>query len=89
MQAFFRIIAGITLGTVLSAQAMAGNLQLQSPNGKLRLEVGLTEKGRPVYSLQFNRQPVILTSGLGLELKNVPSLVEGFTIRDSIYHQKD
>lgn len=89
MHALFRILAGITMGTVLTAQATAGNLNLQSPNGKLNLEVGLTEKGRPVYSLRFNQLPVITTSGLGLELKNAPSLIEGFTIRDHIYHQKD
>ena len=48
------------------AQATA---QLRSPDGNLFLKVALSEKGEPVYSLEYKGRAVILPSRLGLELK--------------------
>ena len=57
----------------LSAQTVT------SPNGNLSLNFKL-ENGRPFYSLSYKNKPVIKQSGLGLELKNAASFMDGFEI---------
>lgn len=54
--------------------------ELESPNGNLELEFGLSETGAPVYELEYKEQNVIKPSTLGLVLKNRPPLLEGFRI---------
>lgn len=51
-----------------------------SPQKKLTLRFQLTEKGEPTYQLSIRDKKVTETSLMGLELKNQPSLTEGFTI---------
>lgn len=41
---------------------------LESPNGRLKLEFDLTEKGEPTYALTIGEQQVVEKSKLGLEL---------------------
>ncbi len=53
---------------------------IQSPDGNLTLTFKLTDEGVPVYQLNYDRQIVIKESRLGLSLKEIPSLDEGFTI---------
>ncbi len=53
---------------------------LDSPDGRLRMTFGLTEKGRPSYSLQYGSRPLLLESGLGLVLKDAAPLIEGFRV---------
>jgi hypothetical protein len=53
---------------------------IQSPDGNLILTFKLTDEGVPVYQLNYDRQIVIKESRLGLSLKEIPSLDEGFTI---------
>ena len=61
------------------AQATA---QLRSPDGNLFLKVALSEKGEPVYSLEYKGRAVILPSRLGLELKgDSPALEFGTEIK--------
>ncbi len=58
-----------------------------SPNGKLSLSFTLTPEGEPAYQLSFGQKPVIKGSKLGIELKNHPSLISGFTVKktDTLY----
>lgn len=51
--------------------------QLTSPDGQLTLSVGL-KGSAPCYALTYKGKDVILPSTLGLELKDVPSLLDGF-----------
>ena len=63
------------------ALAVCGTLQadkLTSPNGQLEMNFSLTEKGEPVYDLTYKGKAVINPSKLGLELKDAPSLMDGF-----------
>lgn len=64
------------LGSILYAA------ELKSPNGELVLTVNVTD-GAPTYRLNYKNRPVILTSRMGLELKNAPSLTEGFALTQS------
>jgi len=54
---------------------------IQSPDGKLKLNFELKE-GQPTYHLTFKGIDVVKTSKLGLELKNKPSLMDGFSMKD-------
>ncbi len=42
---------------------------LVSPSGNMELKFSLTEKGTPVYSLDYNGEPVVLPSRMGFELR--------------------
>ena len=53
--------------------------ELKSPNGSFHLNFEVKD-GVPVYSLQLEGQPVILESRLGLELKALEPLTEGFKL---------
>ncbi|RVT99993.1 glycoside hydrolase family 97 protein [Mucilaginibacter limnophilus] len=72
----------IFLGLLLCA--MAGKAQtITSPNKNIVLKFALNDKGTPTYELTYKNKPVIKTSKLGLETKDVPSFIEGFTISDT------
>ena len=53
---------------------------LKSPNGNLELKIKLNEEGTPLYSLNYKNISAILPSKLGIELKDIPSLIDGFKI---------
>ena len=56
---------------------------LSSPNGKLEAKFYLDDSGCPRYELNYKGKAVIKSSKLGLELKDTPSLMNGFTLVDS------
>ena len=53
--------------------------EIKSPNGKFTLNFEV-KNGVPVYKLQLNDKPVIKESKLGLELKDIESLLDGFEL---------
>lgn len=53
---------------------------IHSPNGKLSLTFELTSNGEPTYNLLFANKPVIQTSKLGIEIKDTPAFMNGFSI---------
>ncbi|MCA6422802.1 MAG: glycoside hydrolase family 97 protein [Flavobacterium sp.] len=52
---------------------------VQSPSKQILLDFGLTENGRPTYSVTFNNKPVILQSALGIYLKDGSNLATNFS----------
>lgn len=54
-----------------------------SPNGELQLNFAVNQKGEPLYELTYKGKPVIKPSKLGLELKDDPGLMNGFTLVDA------
>ncbi len=67
--------------TLLSIPTMAQ--ELTSPNGQLKLTFSLSAQGEPVYQLTYKGKAVINPSKLGLELKNDPGLLNGFTLSNT------
>ena len=57
--------------------------RITSPNGQLQLNFSVTPQGEPVYELFYKGKAVIKPSKLGLELKNNPGLMDGFTLADT------
>lgn len=65
----------------MSRAAMAESIT--SPNGQLQLNFSVNSQGEPVYELFYKGKAVIKPSKLGLELKNDPGLMNGFTLADT------
>ena len=74
-------LAGLLLSLLVSSMALAENLQ--SPNGNLELKFSVNNQGEPIYELYYKGKAVIKPSKLGLELKDDPGLMSGFTIEKS------
>ncbi|MBI4534783.1 MAG: glycoside hydrolase family 97 protein [Ignavibacteriae bacterium] len=53
---------------------------ITSPNKSLTLSFSLSVKGEPVYQLSLGKKSVILPSKLGVELREEPSFLSGFTV---------
>ncbi|MEN9337420.1 MAG: hypothetical protein RLZZ500_2407 [Bacteroidota bacterium] len=51
-----------------------------SPNKEIQVDFQLTAQGQPSYTVKYKNQDVILTSTLGIELKDIPALEKGFTL---------
>ncbi|WP_296146526.1 glycoside hydrolase family 97 protein [uncultured Flavobacterium sp.] len=54
--------------------------ELISPDKNLKLKFSLTSDGTPTYELNYKNKAVIKTSKLGIETKDVPSFLNGFTV---------
>ena len=65
----------------MSSAAMAESIT--SPNGQLQLNFSVNSQGEPAYELFYKGKAVIKPSKLGLELKNDPGLMNGFTLADT------
>ena len=64
----------------LCATGMLKAQNLTSPNGELQLNFSVNAQGEPVYELFYKGRAVLKPSKLGLELKDDPGLMNGFTI---------
>jgi len=72
-------ISVLLIAMSLSLMGMAESLL--SPDKNFRLDFSVNEGGEAEYTLFYKEKPVILTSKMGLELKNAPSLLAGFNIQ--------
>ena len=66
----------------LCAASMLKAQNLTSPNGELQMNFSVNAQGEPVYELSYKGRAVLKPSKLGLELKDDPGLMSGFTIAD-------
>ncbi len=56
---------------------------ITSPDKDISLTFALNKNGEPTYNLTYKGKDVVKTSKLGLELKDAPNLMDGFTIADT------
>lgn len=63
--------------------------ELKSPNGELILNLELDSKGTPKYALSYKGKAVIESSDLGLQIKDQPSMIEGFEIEEAEKNEVD
>jgi len=54
--------------------------QVTSPDKNVSLTFSLSAKGEPVYALTYKNKPVIKTSKLGIDTKDIPAMLDGFTV---------
>jgi hypothetical protein len=64
----------------LLAAALLQAQTITSPDKNLVLTFSLSQKGEPAYALTYKNKPVIKTSKLGIDAKDVPDLLEGFAV---------
>lgn len=81
MKAICIKLTSFLLVLFMSSAAMAESIT--SPNGQLQLNFSVNSQGEPVYELFYKGKAVIKPSKLGLELKNDPGLMNGFTLADT------
>lgn len=72
----------IAFGVMLCAllPVAAEETELSSPDGNVKMNFFLSEKGRPTYTLDYKGRNVIKPSGLGFEIKYTSPLLENFTV---------
>ncbi len=70
-------VCAFALAVMLHAQVIT------SPDGNLTLSFSLQNNGVPTYELSYKQKQVIKSSRLGLEAKDVPSFMDGFTLAKS------
>ena len=71
------LLLAFLVGTSAKAESIT------SPDGHLKLNFSVNAQGEPVYELSYKGKEVIKPSRLGLELKNDPGLMNGFTLADT------
>jgi hypothetical protein len=73
------LFVGLLLTSLMGCQSTPPPV-VSSPDGLIRVEFSLTEKGAPQYEINYKDSAVILPSTLGFEFKDQPALKEGFKI---------
>lgn len=69
---------------VLAALSFTVSAQeITSPDKNLSMKFELTGNGVPTYQLRYKKTQVIKPSTLGIATKDVPALLDGFTITDA------
>lgn len=53
---------------------------VSSPDGRIEVQVGISERHEPVYTVSFNGETVVRESRLGMRFKSAPHLDKGFHI---------
>lgn len=66
--------------SLLSFTSLVSAQEISSPDKKLILKFELKEDGVPTYQLNYKKKEVVKSSKLGIETKDVPSMLNGFTI---------
>jgi len=64
---------------ILSGIAMHAQ-KVMSPDKNVSLTFSLSAKGEPLYALTYKDRPVIKESKLGIDTKDVPTMLDGFAI---------
>ncbi|OYQ43756.1 alpha-glucosidase [Flavobacterium cyanobacteriorum] len=65
---------------LLCSIAFAHSQSVQSPSKKINVVFALDDSGRPYYTADYNKKPVITRSYLGIKLKDMPALSSGFSV---------
>ncbi|SNR62666.1 glycoside hydrolase family 97 protein [Lutibacter flavus] len=73
----------LSLGVLSCTSSNKTETKITSPDDSLAVEFILTDKGEPTYQVTYKNENVINTSSLGFDLKDAPSLKEGFFINNS------
>lgn len=81
MKTFTATFVSLLLSIWMGTSAMAEGIT--SPNGLLKLNFSVNAQGEPTYELSYKGKEVVKSSKLGLELKNDPGLMNGFTQTDA------
>jgi glucan 1,4-alpha-glucosidase len=71
-----KLLSFLFIIATMSIQAQ----QISSPDKNVKLTFKLSTAGEPTYELSYKNKPVVRTSKLGIETKDVASMLAGFTV---------
>lgn len=69
--------------------AAAGSWRVSSPDGSIAVTLQQGEGKTLLYSVNRNNRPVLLPSRLGIELKNLPAMADGFKVSKAVRTSHD
>ncbi|MFL9844693.1 glycoside hydrolase family 97 protein [Flavobacterium rhizosphaerae] len=70
----------IILAVMVFAATTIQAQKISSPDKNFEMTFALSTKGEPTYALTYKNKPVIKTSKLGIDTKDVAPMLDGFTI---------
>ena len=73
----------LIITTILGSVWYAGAQGISSPDKNLSMKFELQGNGVPTYQLTYKKKNVIKTSKLGIETKDVPAMLSGFTVTNA------
>jgi len=86
----FRYIIHLVGLFLVCLSSFLGQAQvISSPDKNLSLQFELSANGVPTYQLSYKNKAVIKPSSLGLEIKDLPSFMDGFSITNSAQNSVD
>jgi hypothetical protein len=71
-----KLIAALIIFSGIAMHAQ----KVMSPDKTVSLTFSLSAKGEPLYALTYKNKPVIKESKLGVDTKDVPTMLDGFAI---------
>lgn len=81
------------LMTVLASLTMIScskqNTFVKSPDGNISLRFATNDEGKPLYSVEYKGQMLVVPSELGLELYGAPALSGGFSVKNVLKNTFD
>ncbi len=75
------LILGVLI-LLLTGCSGSPDTAIESPDGEIRVAFNLNDAGAPAYEVFYKDQPVILSSSMGFDFKEMPSLKEGLKINE-------
>ena len=83
MNQYSLLLSIFFLAGLFSCQNEKSSLTATSPDGSNQIIFHLSKEGQPAYLLTHNKQTIVDTSYLSMELKDAPAFKEGFQIVNS------
>ena len=84
-----RQLAFVAILGALAIARPAGAVTVDSPNGRIAMDVSIGPRGVPVYSVQLDDEPIIADAQLGMRFAGRPDLDSGFEISGTIRDRFD
>ncbi|MCE1202864.1 MAG: glycoside hydrolase family 97 protein [Bacteroidia bacterium] len=89
----FKIKPLAALMTVLASLTMISCSKqytfVKSPDGNISLRFATNDEGKPLYSVEYKGQMLVVPSELGLELYGAPALSGGFSVKNVLKNTFD
>ncbi|GGD45983.1 glycoside hydrolase family 97 protein [Muriicola marianensis] len=82
------LILGVLI-LLITGCSVSPDTVVESPDGEIRVAFNLNDAGAPAYEVFYKDQPVILSSSMGFDFKEMPSLKEGLKILDINFNSED
>ena len=70
----------LSLAAIATSCGASSKQTVESPDGNVKLNFELSDKGVPTYSVSFENEEIIKPSTMGFELKDAAPMLAGFKV---------